>query len=157
MKIQTVCLASVLFLSGCTTPPAPESPADQTASALPARWPQCAALDATWGLVRGPSLQLNGNQGVYWLKPGSRKHVTIAYEGTAQPREIRTAEGILASDGKLTIMGQTVDFYGSGNEDAEITTQAIALEIPGGCRGWFTFSFSAPEHLKGRNIPAFTW
>jgi hypothetical protein len=106
--------------------------------------------------VRGPSLQLNGKQGVYWMKPGGG-HVTVVYQGTVQPREIRNFDGTRASDGQLTVMGRVVDFYGSGNEEPEIATQAIALTLPGGGTGWFTFEFSAKEHLKGKNIPVFTW
>lgn len=94
-----------------------------------------------------------------YVKPGkTHGHVTITYEGK-NPRFpiIRSSDGKLASDGQMTIMGKRVDFYGSGNEDAEISTQPMQLTSPAGDTAWFSFSFSAKEHLGGKNIPAFTW
>jgi hypothetical protein len=33
----------------------------------------------------------------------------------------------------------------------------MQLLFPNGTAGWFTFTFAAPQHLKGKNIPAFIW
>lgn len=159
MKSICAALLSLLALSSCTTPEAPsaaQQPSPQ--EELPAYWLKSPALEKTWGPRKGPELQLNGRQAVYYSNPAQRfSHVTIVYEGVQQPRQIITAEGKLASDGKLPIMGQMVDFYGSGNETAEISTQPVQLTTPGGGTAWYSFSFSSKEHLNGKNIPAFTW
>lgn len=99
---------------------------------------------------------VTGQQAITYVKP-SGGTVEIAYEGKNKPRDIVSADGIYASDGTLTVMGQQVAFYGSGNEDPAISTQAMQLTDPMGRTGWFTFNFSAPEHLKGKNIPTFGW
>lgn len=159
MKSLLPALLPLLSLTACTTPPAP--PAAQTIpqDELPSQWPQCPGLASTWGPARGPSSQLNGRQAMTYVKPGTRgSHVLVIYEGR-NPRfpEIRDFAGKHASDGQLTILGRSVDFYGSGNEDPEISTQPMQLTSPDGQTGWFSFDFSSPEHLKGKNIPVFTW
>ena len=155
MKFSAILLVPFLALAACTT--SPESTADPE-GVLPAQWPRSPALEASWGPARGPSMVLNGSQAMTYLKPGGGGAVIIAYEGK-NPRfpEIRDFNGKRASDGKMTVMGQVVDFYGSGNEDAEISTQPMQLTNPSGETGWFAFSFSSDEHLQGKNIPAFTW
>lgn len=149
---------AALTLSACvTTDPTPPA-AVETSAALPPVWPRSPGLEAQWGPPSGPSMQLDGHQGIEYSNPAKRgDYATVVYEGRTKPRDIRNADGTLASDGKMTIMGQTVDFYGSGNEDAAISTQPMPLTFPDGTTGWFTFTFAAPEHLKGKNIPAFTW
>ncbi len=104
-------------------------------------------------------MEVTGGQAISYVKPGKAPgHVSVVYEGK-NPRfpEIRDFAGKRAVDGQLTIMGQHVDFYGSGNEDPEISTQPMQLTSPAGDTAWFSFSFSAKEHLQGKNIPAFTW
>jgi hypothetical protein len=99
---------------------------------------------------------VTGQQAITYVKP-SGGSVEIAYEGKNKPRNITSFDGTYASDGTLNIMGQQVAYYGSGNEDPAISTQAIQLTDPTGRTGWFSFNFSAPEHLKGKNIPSFGW
>ena len=151
------CLALAVFAAACSAPVSKE-PASASGDALPAAWPRCPEWETRYGPAQGPDLWLTGKQAVYYIKPGKDiGSIRILYEGPTQPRLIRNADGTLASDGKLTILGQTVDFYGSGNEDPEISTQPVQLTTPGGWTGWFSFDFSSPEHLQGKNIPAFTW
>ena len=159
MKHFLLALFSVFSLAGCTTPSV--EPAAQQASedVLPPAWPRCPSLESSWGAARGPSMEVTGGQAMTYVKPGkAHGHVNIVYEGK-NPRfpVIRDYAGKLASDGQMTIMGQRVDFYGSGNEDMEISTQPMQLTSPAGDTAWFSFSFSAKEHLEGKNIPAFTW
>lgn len=152
--MKTALLLTISSLMVCCAPPA--STADN--AALPKVWPRSAQLESSWGPARGPSLQLNGTQAMSYTKKGARyESIHVCYLGQKQPREIVDFNGKHASDGKLSIMGQMVDFYGSGNEEAEITTQPMLLTSPSGWSGWFTFDFSDPEHLKGKNIPAFSW
>lgn len=149
---------AALTLSACVTTEPTAPPAAESTSALPPAWPRSPGLEAQWGPPSGPSLQLDGTQGMHYSDPAKRgNYAVVSYMGTAQPREIRHFDGKLASDGQMTIMGQTVDFYGSGNEDAAISTQPVQLTFPNGSQGWFTFTFAAPQHLKGKNIPAFIW
>jgi hypothetical protein len=158
MKLTAVVFLSLFSLVACTAP-APTSSARQAMGGeLPAQWPQSPGLAKNWGPAKGPSLHLNGHQQMEYLKPDGSGSVSIVYEGK-NPRfpEIRDFNGMRASDGQMMILGQRVDFYGSGNEEPEISTQPMQLTSPEGETGWFTFSFSSKEHLKGKNIPVFTW
>jgi hypothetical protein len=161
MKHTAIALLTAFSLSSCiTTPPASAPAAEQSARGqMPGQWPRSQALEASWGPAQGPSLHLNGCQCMTYVKPGNHSGaVMVVYEGK-NPRfpEIRDFNGKRASDGQLTVMGQRVDFYGSGNEDAEISTQPMQLTSPSGETGWFTFSFSSKEHLQGKNLPVFSW
>lgn len=159
MKPLLPILLSIFGLAACVTTPTVQPSASQMSQEeLPVEWPRCPSLESSWGKVRGPLLTLSGRQGITYVKPGE-KHcaVRIIYQGRTQPREITDFSGKRASDGTLTIMGQTVDFYSSGNEDPEIATQAVPLTGPDGVTSWFTFEFSCKEHLKGKNIPGFGW
>ena len=159
MKFFLTALLSAFSLTACVTTAPPAAVAPVAQAEVPPEWPRCPSLESSWGPARGPSLQLNGRQAISYVKPGTpRGRVDIVYEGkTPRFTEIRTFDGKRASDGQMTIMGQRVDFYGSGNEDAEISTQPMQLTSPGGHTGWFSFSFSSKEHLEGKNIPDFTW
>lgn len=158
MKPSAIVFLSIFSLAACTTPTPPPSARQEMGAELPAQWPRCPGLEDSWGPAKGPELQLNGRQGMTYLKPGGRGSVVIVYEGK-NPRfpEIRDFKGMRASDGQMMVLGQRVDFYGSGNEDPEISTQPMQLTSPAGDTGWFSFSFSSKEHLKGKNIPVFTW
>jgi hypothetical protein len=148
-------LALAVLTGACTTPTPP--PAPPATAELPQAWPRCPEWEAQYGAAKGPDLWLTGKQALTLLKPDRRgQAIRIVYEGQT-PRLIRNADGSLASDGKLVILGQNVDFYSSGNEDAEISTQPVRLTSPAGWSGWFSFDFSSPEHLQGRNIPTFSW
>lgn len=157
MKHPLILLLALLSLTSCTTPPEQPATPQTAGEELPAQWPKCPGLEQSWGPAKGPSAQLNGRQAMTYLKPGGGA-VCVVYEGK-NPRfpEIRDYNGMRASDGQMMILGQRVDFYGSGNEDPEISTQPMQLTNPAGQTGWFSFSFSSKEHLKGRNIPVFTW
>jgi hypothetical protein len=152
-------LLLLALASACTTPSSTNGSASRASDALPAAWPRCPEWETQCGPAKGPDLWLTGKQAVIYLKPGKNAGaIRIIYEGAEQPRMIRNPEdNSLASDGQVTILGQTVDFYGSGNEDPEISTQPVKLTSPSGWSGWFSFDFSSQEHLKGRNIPAFSW
>lgn len=159
MKLILTSILAVFSLAACvTTPVAPSAPVS-VRDDLPGAWPRSAALESSWGPASGPAQQMNGRQALTYVKPGERgNYVMVTYEGKS-PRfpEIRDFSGKRASDGQLTVMGQRVDFYGSGNEVAEITTQPMQLTSPDGHTGWFTFSFSSKDHLKGKNLPVFNW
>lgn len=160
MKALLPIFLATFGLVACVTTPTTVQPAhaQMPEEEVPAEWPRCPSLESSWGKARGPSLALNGRQAITYAKPGERGcAVRIIYRGKTQPREIRDFSGKRASDGTLTIMGQTVDFYGSGNEEPEIATQAVPLTGPDGVLSWFTFEFSCKEHLKGKNIPGFGW
>lgn len=135
---------------------APGAPAPE--AELPAAWPRCPAWEKLYGPARGPDLWLTGRQALIYSKPGKRGHsVRIIYEGQRKPRTIRNFDGSSADQGTISILGQEVGYYSSGNEEAEISTQALLLTSPTGWSGWFSFDFSSPEHLQGKNIPAFAW
>lgn len=125
---------------------------------LPAAWPRCPEWEKLHGPARGPDLWLTGRQALVYTKPGKRgDSIRIIYEGQRKPRIIRNYDGTSADQGTISILGQEVGYYSSGNEEAEISTQALLLTSPSGWSGWFSFDFSSPEHLQGKNIPAFAW
>jgi hypothetical protein len=158
MKLLLTTLLATLGLVSCTTPDVQPTPSQVSQEEVPDAWPRSPTLESSWGKPSGPSMILSGRQALTYVKPGERGcAVRIVYEGKVQPAEIPDFSGKRASDGTLTIMGQTVDFYGSGNEDPEISTQAVPLTSPGGVTAWYTFQFSCKEHLKGKNIPGFGW
>lgn len=125
---------------------------------LPRQWPRSAALETSWGKPAGPRLTVLGVPALTYSDPeNGDRYVQVSYLGQTEPQTIRSFDGTFATDGKLTVMGKTVDFYGSGNEIAEISTQPVHLAAPSGWSGWFTFTYSSKEHLKGRNLPAISW
>jgi len=125
---------------------------------LPKSWPKSTKLEAEWGAPQGPFRSVLGVATKRYKDPhSSERYVEVSYLGQDQPREIRNFDGTRAVDGQLQVMGQTVDFYGSGNEVAEISTQPIWLTSPNGWSGWFVFTYSPEEYRKGRNLPQFSW
>lgn len=158
MKNWLLLLALALLAPACTTPTPRNGAGEQAIAELPQAWPRCPAWEMQCGAAKGPDLWLTGKQAVIYVKPGQGdRSIRIIYEGKDQPRMIREADGTLATEGQVSILGQMVDFYGSGNETAEMSTQPMQLTSPSGWSGWFSFDFSSPEHLKGQNIPAFAW
>lgn len=146
----------------CRTLDAPASdlgkPWEVDPSELPKHWPKSAELERAWGPPAEPMRIDDGKPTIVYSDPDDADRSTrVTYHGSEQPREIVGFDGRRAVDGQLTAMGQTVDFYSSGNEIAEISTQALRLSAPDGWSGWFTFTFSAKEDLGGRDLPAFAW
>jgi hypothetical protein len=140
----------------CVISSATSPSSNEVGQEFPQQWPRSTQLEATWGTAKSPSMLVTGQQAISYIKPTGGS-VDIAYEGKSKPRDITTYDGRYSRDGTLSIMGQQVAYYFSGNEDPAITTQALQLTDPAGRQGWFSFQFSAPEHLKGKNIPAFQW
>lgn len=128
--------------------------------APPSEWPRSPELEKRWGPARpfGPDERIHRKPGIGYRDPKDPgRYVDIVWEDPSQPKEIRDFDGKRASDGKLTLMGRSVDFYGSGKEEPEISTQPIELTSPSGRKEWYSFQFSSKEHLDGRNLPAFVW
>ena len=157
-RLLLIALVS-LFVGSCSTPtPGGTETAEAGAEELPKVWPRCPEWEKLCGPAKGPDLWLTGKQAMIYIKPGKdHDSIRIIYEGKNKPREIRNMDGTYSSDGKIAILGQQVDFYGSGNEEPEISTQPTLLTSPDGWSGWFSFDFSSREHLQGKNIPAFAW
>lgn len=146
-------------LMGCQ-PSGPTSPFDPLQRhELPRAWPKSAELEAKWGAPEGPVRLISWNAAMRYKDPKNpERYVKVAYLGQKKPeKEIRNFDGTRAVDGQLEVMGQTVDFYGSGNEIAEISTHPILLKSPSGWSGWFVFVYSPREYRTGRNLPAFAW
>lgn len=136
----------------------PTDPTSVKRSELPREWPKAHALATAWGMPSEPRLSVLGVPTVTYSNPKlDGGYVRVSYLGKAKPMTITSHDGRLASDGKLFIMGRTVDFYHSGNEGPEISTQPMLLTSPSGWTGWYAFSFASKEHLAGKNLPAFTW
>lgn len=153
-----VALSGLLGAVSCVS--VPESGVAGVAATPPTEWPRSPELEKLWGppVPFGKLERIHGKPGVGYRDPQNRsRYVDIIWEDPEQPKEIQTAEGKRASDGNLVILGQSVDFYFSGNEASEISTQPIQLTTPSGRKVWYSFVFSAQEHQDGRNIPVFVW
>lgn len=57
----------------------------------------------------------------------------------------------------VTIMGQKVQTYGSGNEVLAFATQPFLLTPPGGSAAYYSFEFTGDKIYKSREIPEFSW
>jgi len=128
------------------------------AKSLPKHWPKSTALESAWGKPSDPIRTVLGMPAVSYTDPSdAERYVQISYAGSEKPREIVNFDGRRAVDGQLSVMGQTVDYYSSGNEIVEISTHPLRLTARDGWSGWFVFTYSPKEHLGGRNLPAFSW
>ncbi|MES2660308.1 MAG: hypothetical protein V4689_16920 [Verrucomicrobiota bacterium] len=99
-----------------------------------------------------PEMDVSGVSRVSYVKNGSPKDVVeIFYHGQDNHR--------ITTDDKssVTVMGQKVQTYGSGNEIAAFATQPILLTAPNGKSAYYTFQFNNERLYKSRDIPQFGW
>ena len=99
-----------------------------------------------------PSMDVSGVSRVSYVRDGAPKDVVeIFYHGQNNSR--------ITTDDKssVTVMGQKVQTYGSGNEDVAFATQPILLTAPNGKSAYYSFQFNNENLYKTRKIPQFGW
>lgn len=99
-----------------------------------------------------PLLDVTGYSRVGYVKDGSPEDVAeVFYHGQDNPRINTDAREF------VTIMGQKVQTYGSGNEIVAFATQPILLTAPDGKSAYYSFQFNNEHLYKTRDIPEFGW
>ncbi|MGL5017920.1 MAG: hypothetical protein ACRDBP_07290 [Luteolibacter sp.] len=99
-----------------------------------------------------PEMSVSGVSSMSYVRNGAPDDtVIIYYHGQKNPR--------ITTDDKssVTIMGQKVQTYGSGNETVAFATQPIRLTDPNGKSAYYTFEFNNENLYKTRDIPEFGW
>ena len=99
-----------------------------------------------------PEMSVSGVSAMSYVKNGAPDDtVIIYYHGQKNPR--------ITTDDKssVTVMGQKVQTYGSGNEIVAFATQPILLTAPNGKSAYYTFEFNNENLYKTREIPEFGW
>ena len=155
MKIEILaCLPLLLSLASCVAPPTPSSSSSATASAAnldTITFPRITS--SGWQRTQTkPELGLNGLPCVRYRNAADRStSVEIYFHGKA-PQWVKTTEPEF-----VTIMGQKVQTYGSGNEVVAFATQPFLLTTPDGASNYYTFDFTGDNLYKSRKIPGFSW
>ncbi len=99
-----------------------------------------------------PSLDVTGYSRVGYVKDGSPKDVVeVFYHGRDNPR-INTQDQEF-----VTVMGQKLQTYSSGNEDPAFATQPVLLTAPNGKSAYYSFQFNNEHLYKTRQIPEVGW
>jgi hypothetical protein len=99
-----------------------------------------------------PEMDVSGVSRVSYVRDGAPKEVVeVFYHGTNNHR-ITTDD-----QSSVTIMGQKVQTYGSGNEEPAFATQPIKLTAPNGKSAYYSFQFNNEHLYKTRQIPQFGW
>jgi len=99
-----------------------------------------------------PEMDVSGVSRVSYVRNGAPDDVVeIFYHGQDSSR--------ITTDDKssVTIMGQKVQTYGSGNETVAFATQPILLTAPNGKSAYYSFQFNNEHLYKSREIPQFGW
>jgi hypothetical protein len=99
-----------------------------------------------------PEMDVSGISRVSYVRDGAPEDVVeIFYHGQNNSR--------ITTDDKssVTVMGQKVQTYGSGNEIAAFATQPMLLTAPNGKSAYYTFQFNNERLYKTRDIPRFGW
>ena len=99
-----------------------------------------------------PLMDVSGFSRVSYVKDGAPKDIVeIFYHGKKDHR-------IITDDpSTVTIMGKTVQTYGSGNENVAFATQRLLLTAPNGQSAYYSFQFNNENLYKSRKIPDFGW
>jgi hypothetical protein len=99
-----------------------------------------------------PLMDVSGFSSVSYVKDGAPKDIVDVFYHGKQNHRIMTDD-----PSTVTIMGQTVQSYGSGNEDVAFATQRILLTAPNGRSAYYSFQFNNEGLYKSRKIPDFGW
>ena len=99
-----------------------------------------------------PSMDVSGVNRVGYVKIGAPDDVAEVFHHGRDHSRITTDD-----KNSVTIMGQKVQTYGSGNEDVAFATQPILLTSPGGKSAYYSFQFHNENLYKTRKIPQFGW
>lgn len=99
-----------------------------------------------------PSMDVSGFSNVSYVKEGAPDDIVdIFYHGKKDHR-------IITDDpSTVTIMGKTVQTYGSGNENVAFATQRLLLTAPNGKSAYYSFQFNNKNLYESRKIPEFGW
>ncbi len=147
--------ASLLVVSCATQKPTPtyqEVISKLEKEAQGARFPR--VVSPGWrALGNGkPEMDVSGISRVSYVKNGAPDDVVeVFYHGQNNSR-------ITTNDpSSVTIMGQKVQTYGSGNEIVAFATQPMLLTAPNGKSAYYTFQFNNERLYRSREIPQFGW
>jgi hypothetical protein len=83
--------------------------------------------------------------------PGG-EYITI----TGTPRNL-TSPHTFSPNGNVTVMGKSVPFYFSGNEDPEISTWTFTLTHPDGRRGTYQINSGGSRGNLEKRLPSLGW
>jgi hypothetical protein len=97
-----------------------------------------------------PSEGLNGFSYMSYARKGAPADVVDVYYHGSDGRRINTDEPEF-----VQIMGQKIQTYGSGNEEAAFATQRFLLTPPSAA--YYSFEFHGDHLYKSRKIPEFGW
>ena len=99
-----------------------------------------------------PEMDVSGVSRVSYVRNGAPKDVVEIFYHGKDSSQITTDD-----KSTVTVMGQKVQTYPSGNEDAAFATQPIRLTAPNGKSAWYSFQFNNERLYKTREIPQFGW
>lgn len=99
-----------------------------------------------------PEPSVSGASAMSYAKIGAPDDTVIIYYHGQKNHRITTDD-----PSSVTIMGQKVQTYGSGNEIVAFATQPIRLTAPNGKSAYYTFEFNNENLYKTRDIPQFGW
>ncbi len=99
-----------------------------------------------------PEMDVSGISRVSYVRDGAPDDVAHVYYHARKNSRITTDD-----PSSVTIMGQKVQTYGSGNEIAAFATQPLLLTAPNGKSAYYTFEFDNEQLYKTRDIPQFGW
>jgi len=99
-----------------------------------------------------PEMDVSGVSRVSYVRDGSPKDVVEIFYHGGRNHRITTDD-----PSSVTVMGQRVQTYDSGNEDVAFATQPILLKAPNGKSAFYSFQFNNQRLYKTRDIPQFGW
>lgn len=146
------CLSAVSCVAPDSVAAAQEKVMDREKEARSATLPR--VITPGWHTLGDgkPLLDVTGYSRVSYVKDGSpNDFVEVYYHGQDNPR-IQTD-----SSESVTVMGQKLQTYTSGNEDPAFATQPVRLTAPNGRSAYYSFQFNNEHLYKTRQIPEFGW
>ncbi len=99
-----------------------------------------------------PEMSVSGVSTMSYVKNGASDDTVIIYYHGQKNSRITTDD-----KSSVTVMGQKVQTYGSGNEIVAFATQPMLLTAPNGKSAYYTFEFNNENLYKTRDIPQFGW
>jgi hypothetical protein len=155
-QLFAISFATLLLMVSCETRNSMETYAEVIArmekEAAGAVFPRI--ISPGWQVMGGgkPSMDVSGFSRVSYVRQGAPDDIVeIFYHGKKDHR-------IITDDpSTVTIMGKTVQTYGSGNENVAFATQRFILTAPNGKSAYYSFQFNNENLYNTRKIPDFGW
>jgi hypothetical protein len=99
-----------------------------------------------------PEMDVSGVSRVSFARNGAPDDVVEVFSHGQNNSRITTDD-----KSTVTVMGQKVQTYGSGNEIVAFATQPLLLTAPNGKSAYYSFQFNNERLYKTRDIPQFGW